>query len=76
MKIKAVVGVLAFFSIFLLCVAKIVIQNSTTALGYKIADLKHQEAYQLKKRSVLTLKLASLTTKESLEKIIGVERDP
>lgn len=68
---KLTVFLIATFSCLLLATfVKIHTKLQTTLLGYEIGRLKHQETLYLKKRSLLTMELAQLTTKASLSELI------
>lgn len=57
--------------LFGLSFGKVFVRLQTTMLGYEIGRLKNTESTLLKKKSVLTMELAKLTTKHSLEKILS-----
>ena len=57
--------------LFFMCLIKIYLTIQATVLGYDIAELKKTEHKLLREKSLLTMKKARLTTKPSLEKLIG-----
>ena len=52
------------------------IRTQTTILGYEVGRLKTQEIELLKKRSLLTMEIAKLTTKESLLSLLQQKTQP
>ena len=68
-KLTAILATI-LFSLALANFIKIHTKLQATLLGYEIGRLKHQEALYLKKRSLLTMELAKLTTKTSLSELI------
>jgi|JI7StandDraft_1071085.scaffolds.fasta_scaffold227901_2 regulator of replication initiation timing len=59
---------------FFLCLSAAILQayirTETTFLGYEIGKLKTQEIELLKERSLLTMEVAKLTTKENLQRLL------
>ena len=72
---KAVLLV-SFFCFFCVALAQAYIRTQTTILGYEIGRLKNQEIELLKKRSLLTMEVAKLTTKESLLSLLRQKTQP
>ncbi len=61
---------LILFFLFSIAFFKIHIKIRTIMIGYEIGRLKNEEVQLLKKRSLLTMSLAQLTTKDSLSALI------
>ena len=61
----------AILILLFLSFAKTYVKTQVIIVGYEIGRLKTQEALFLKKRSLLTMQLAKLTTKTQLEKLIN-----
>lgn len=57
--------------LFFMCLIKIYLTIQATVLGYDIGELKKTEHKLLREKSLLTMQKARLTTKPSLEKILG-----
>lgn len=55
------------FVVFSLGAVRIYSRVATTQVGYSIGELKRQESALLEQRSRLKLRLATLTTRKSLE---------
>ena len=56
--------------IFILAFLSVHIRIETTLMGYSIGRLKQKESALLKSQSLLKMKLAKITTKQNLLKII------
>ncbi len=67
---------IGFFGFFSLALTQSYIRTQTTILGYEVGRLKTQEIELLKKRSLLTMEIAKLTTKESLLSLLEQKSKP
>lgn len=67
---------IGFFGFFSLAFTQAYIRTQTTILGYEVGRLKTQEIELLKKRSLLTMEIAKLTTKESLLSLLQQKSKP
>tara|TARA_Y100001970_G_C13487382_1_gene487302 strand:+ start:237 stop:461 length:225 start_codon:yes stop_codon:yes gene_type:complete len=70
MKTTKISFILYFFYFLVLVFSLISVHQriNTTIIGYDIGSLKQQEAQLLKKKSLLTMELSKLTTREGLKK--------
>ena len=57
--------------VFTLAFVRIHLRVQTTVIGYRIGALKDSETKLLETRSNLQMKLAKMTTRENLTKIVG-----
>ncbi len=67
---------IGFFVFFAAALTQAYIRTQTTILGYEIGRLKTKEIELLKKRSLLTMEIAKLTTKESLLSLLQQKTPP
>lgn len=67
---------IGFFGFFSFALTQSYIRTQTTILGYEVGRLKTQEIELLKKRSLLTMEIAKLTTKESLLSLLQQKSKP
>lgn len=58
-------------TLFVLSLGKVFIRIQTTMVGYEIGHLKNKETALLKRKSLLTMDLAKITTKHNLEGLVG-----
>ena len=61
----------AFTGLFFSSLFHITVKMQTTLVGYEIGRMKAEESELLRKRNNLKKEFADLTTRDSLEKLIG-----
>ena len=59
---------------FIIAFSTSYIRINTTLIGYEIGQLKKEEVSLLKKRSLLTMKHAKITTKQHLLSIVSTKK--
>ncbi len=62
------IGLLLLFLSFILAFTRLHLSVKTTQIGYEIGKLKSEEVELLRKKSMKTMELAKLMTKDSLLK--------
>lgn len=63
--------IVAYIFICLLALLRVHIRVETTLIGYQVGKLKASEIELIHKKSLLTMQLAKLTTKQNLLKKLG-----